>query len=101
MKRFTVLFFAMICVCGCKRKEALSPALSDAGVEVNVIEPVNVGSGLYYFDNTTAKLGKSLEPFIKKHPELELISMAPLVSGGEYYTYTRGYYVFFRPNVNR
>lgn len=100
MKEIFIFFLIMICFCvyGCKKKDYTTIEQWDKTSVA--VKPVNVGSGLYYFDNTSASLGKSLEPFVKEHPELELVSMAPLVGGFDQ-SITYGYYVFFRLNEQR
>ncbi|MEK7512085.1 MAG: hypothetical protein AAB575_03680, partial [Patescibacteria group bacterium] len=80
MKKSFVFFLVMIClcVCGCKKIDTFTTG--QCAETPAVVKPVDVGSGLYYFDNSVALLGKTLEPFIKAHPELELVSMAPFVT---------------------
>ena len=54
----------------------------------------NYGNGVYYFhrESNIEDFGNTLSAFIKKHPELELVS----VTGAEIAGGTFGYFVVFR-----
>lgn len=96
MKKTAILLFVASCLCGCIR--GYVPKRSNE--KANVIEPVDCGYGVYYFDAYAAPFEKSLGVFINANQGLEFVSMAPRVSGGDGCR-TEGYYVVFRLNTNR
>ncbi|GEM_PF-1979929 len=97
IKYAIVVFIGILFVCTLKSLNSSSDIKSVRNTEV--VSPVDYKNGVFYFEINTNVLpspfGNSLSSFIIKHPELELVSIAP---DGTYYngrTYM-GYFVVFR-----
>jgi hypothetical protein len=61
--------------------------------QTKIIAPLDYGNGVYYFPIVSAEFGNSLSAFIKQHPEMEMLSIAPTDEG---YQSIHGYFVIFK-----
>jgi hypothetical protein len=77
--------------------EAANPGnvKSDKAAPVSTESVVDYENGVYYFHSCKVAFGNTLSAFIKKHPDLDLVAMAPNDTSG--YGATSGYFVVFRP----
>jgi hypothetical protein len=93
-----VLFFCILGLMMSCGKDAVNNApLSSNSQSAEVV--IEYGNGVYYFDCTSSKFGKTLSNFISSHPELEVSALSG--EGVSGYGEDRGYWVITRPKAQK
>jgi len=72
-----IIICCLLAVFGCFDKSADSKQAMFVSDQKNqaIVQPVDCGHGVYYFDATGKTFARSLSAFIEKHPELEMVDM--------------------------
>lgn len=89
-----ILISNLFFVCACR------PPIADDPKNINQINfsPLDYGNNVYYFSTIGAEFGNALSGFLKNHPELRLLSIAPDENGrkdGRFVGTISGYFVIF------